>query len=318
MAGLPGSLRRMTTRPPATTQQATRIRAGAWAPYLMAVPALTGLLLFLALPFLLAVVLSFTNLRLGSPLTVEFAGLAQYEQIFTDKSFLRALLNNVVFAAMVVPLQTGLALMLALLLNHPLRGMAVFRTLIFMPVVYPMSLVAVVWILIFAPGPQGMMNAFLGFISLGAWQPKDFLHDPVFALPAIMLTSIWQGVGFQMVIVLAGLQGIPDDLYEAAAVDGAGRWQRFIHVTLPQLRNTLIFVALVTMILAFRLFDQVQIMTLGGPNDATTTVMFEAVRAAFERQQVARGAAISVVFFVIVLAITLVQRRLFRQEREIT
>ena len=318
MAGLPDSLRRMTTRPPATTQQATRIRAGAWAPYLMAAPALTGLLLFLALPFLLAVVLSFTNLRLGSPLAVEFAGLAQYEQIFTDKSFLRALLNNVVFAAMVVPLQTGLALMLALLLNHPLRGMAVFRTLIFMPVVYPMSLVAVVWILIFAPGPQGMMNAFLGFISLGAWQPKDFLHDPVFALPAIMLTSIWQGVGFQMVIVLAGLQGIPDDLYEAAAVDGAGRWQRFIHVTLPQLRNTLIFVALVTMILAFRLFDQVQIMTLGGPNDATTTVMFEAVRAAFERQQVARGAAISVVFFVIVLAITLVQRRLFRQEREIT
>ena len=186
-----------------------------------------------------------------------------------------------------------------------------------MPVVYPMSLVAVVWILIFAPGPQGVMNALLGFVSLGAWQPQDFLHDPVLALPAIMLTSIWQGVGFQMVIILAGLQGIPDELYEAAAVDGAGRWQRFIHVTLPQLRNTLIFVALVTTILAFRLFDQVQIMTLGGPNDATTTVMFEAVRAAFERQQVARGAAISVVFFAIVLAITVVQRRLFRQEREI-
>jgi multiple sugar transport system permease protein len=115
-----------------------------------------------------------------------------------------------------------------------------------------------------------------------------------------------------MVIILAGLQSIPGELYDAARVDGARPWRQFLHVTLPQLRNTLIFVMLVTTILAFRLFDQVQIMTQGGPNDATTTVMFEAVRAAFERQQIGRAAAMTVVFFVAVLAITVAQRRLVK------
>jgi multiple sugar transport system permease protein len=186
-----------------------------------------------------------------------------------------------------------------------------------MPVVFPLSLVAIVWVLIFAPGPNGMMNALLEMLSFGFWQPRDFLHDQLLALPAIMITSIWQGVGFQMVIILAGLQAIPAELYEAAAIDGASRWQQFWRVTLPQLRNTLIFVVLVTTILAFRLFDQVQIMTQGGPLNATTTAMFEAVQAAFGRQQVAKGAAMTVVLFVIVLLITLLQRRIVKQEREI-
>jgi len=210
-----------------------------------------------------------------------------------------------------------LALAVALLLNRHLKGLTLFRTLFFMPVVFPLSLVAVVWVLIFAPGANGMLNALLETISFGAWQPHDFLHDPVLALPAIMLTSIWQGMGFQMVIILAGLQGIPHELYEAAAIDGASRWHQFWRVTLPQLRNTLIFVMLVTTILAFRLFDQVQIMTQGGPRNATTTAMYEAVQSAFARQQVAKGAAMTVVLFVIVLLITLVQRRLVKQEREI-
>lgn len=284
---------------------------------LMSVPALLGLLLFVAVPFLLAVALGFTNLRLGSPLPLEWVGLEQYRRILTDPSFGRALLNNLLFALLVVPLQTTLALSLALLLNQRLAGIAAFRTLFFMPVVFPLSLVAVVWVLIYAPGPNGMMNAFLQTLSLGAWAPRDFLHDPLLALPAIMLTSIWQGAGFQMVILLAGLQAIPAELYEAAAIDGAGHRQRFWHVTLPQLRNTLIFVVLVTSILAFRLFDQVQIMTQGGPHDATTTVMYEAVQAAFARQQVARGAAMTVVLFLVVLLISWLQRRVARQEREV-
>ena len=215
----------------------------------------------------------------------------------------------------VVPLQTVLALLLALLINQRIQGILWFRTLFFMPVVFPLSLVAVVWILIYAPGPNGMMNTFLELISLGFWTARDFLHDPYLALPAIMLTSIWQGVGFQMVIVLAGLQSIPSELYEAAAIDGAGRWSSFWHITLPQLRNTLIFVVLVTTILAFRMFDQVQIMTQGGPHDASTTLMFEAVQAAFDRQQVARGAAITVVLFLVVLAISWLQRRVASQAR---
>lgn len=281
---------------------------------LFAVPALLGLLIFVVLPFALAVILAFTNLRLGSPLPTEFVGTEQFRRIFTDPDFTRALLNNAVFALVVVPVQTLLALSLALLLHQPLKGRALFRTLFFAPVVFPLSLVAVVWVLIYAPGPEGMMNGLLQTLTFGAWTPRDFLHDPYLALPAVMLTSIWQGAGFQMVILLAGLQGIPADLYEAAAMDGAGRWGRFLHVTLPQLRNTLVFTVLVTTILAFRLFDQVQIMTQGGPRNATTTVMFEAVQAAFERQQVAKGAAMTVVFFLVVLVITWVQRKIARQE----
>ncbi|MCP4286289.1 MAG: sugar ABC transporter permease [Gammaproteobacteria bacterium] len=284
----------------------------------MSAPAVIGLLLFVALPFLLAVVLGFTNLRLGSPLPLEWVGLEQYRRIFTDPSFPRALANNMLFAVVVVPLQTILALLLALLLNQRLYGISWFRTLFFMPVVFPLSLVAVVWVLIFAPGPNGMMNALLELISFGSWTPRDFLHDPQLALPAIMLTSIWQGAGFQMVIILSGLQAISSELYEAAAIDGAGCWQRFWHVTLPQLRNTLIFIVLVTTILAFRLFDQVQIMTQGGPHDATTTVMFEVVQASFARQQVARGAAMTVVLFLVVLLISWLQRRVARQEREVS
>jgi len=282
---------------------------------LFATPALAGLLIFVALPFLLAIVLAFTNLRLGSPLPLEFVGLRQFQRLFADPGFMQALANNLLFAAVVVPLQTVLALGLAMLLNQPLRGRGVFRTLFFLPVVFPLSLVAVVWVLIFAPGPQGLLNSALQAVSLGYWQPRDFLHDPQLALPAIMLTSIWQGAGFQMVILLAGLQGIPAELYEAARLDGAGGWRRFWHITLPQLRNTLIFVMLVTTILAFRLFEQVQIMTHGGPRHATTTVMYEAVQAAFSRQQVARGAAITVIFFLLVLLVTWLQRRVASQER---
>jgi multiple sugar transport system permease protein len=294
------------------------IRREGLLPILIAAPGVVGLLLFVALPFVVALVLSFTNLKLGSPLSTEFVGLEQYRRIFSDESFLRALLNNGLFALVVVPVQTALALALALLLNRGLRGMALFRTLFFLPVVFPMSLVAVIWMLIYAPGPDGMMNSFLTAVTFGAWEAKDFLHDPALALPALMVLSIWQGVGFQMIILLAGLQSIPRELYEAAAIDGAGRWGRFGHVTLPGMRNPLIFVVVVTTILAFRLFDQVQIMTRGGPGDATTTVIFEAVRAAFERQQVARGAAMTVVFFLVVLAVTCVQRRFIRQERAVS
>jgi len=285
--------------------------------WLLAGPGLLGLMLFIVLPFLLAVVLAFTNLRLGSPLPLEFVGLKQFARIVSDPGFQRALFNNLVFAMVVVPLQTGIALGLALLLNRGLRGTVVFRTLFFMPVVFPMSLVAVIWILIYAPGASGMMNAFLEMITWGAWQPRDFLRDPLLALPALMLLSVWQGAGFQMVILLAGLQSVPEELYQAAALDGAGRWQQFLHVTLPQLRNPLIFVVLVTTILAFRVFDQVQIMTRGGPQDATTVVMFETVQAAFTRQQVARACAMAVVFFLIVLFVTGLQRRLLRQQSEV-
>ncbi len=286
--------------------------------WLLVTPALVGLALFMVLPFLLAVGFSFTSLRLGSPLPVEFVGWSDYVHAFRDPGFVRGLANNGVFALVVVPVQTALGLGLALLLNRPLRGRVLFRTLFFMPVVFPLSLVAVVWVLIFAPGPGGLLNAALSTVTLGAWHARDFLNDPFWALPAIMLTSVWQGAGFQMVVLLAGLQSIPAQLYEAAAVDGAGRWHRFVHVTLPGLRNPLIFVVIVTTILSFRVFDQVRIMTRGGPQNASNTVIHELVRNAFDQGNVAVGAAMSVVFFLVVLAVALVQRRLLRQRGELS
>jgi multiple sugar transport system permease protein len=284
---------------------------------LMAAPALVGLLLFVALPFLLAVILSFTNLRLGSPLPIEFLGFEQYRRVWLDPNFRQALLNNGLFALVMVPVQTAIALGLALLLNRPLPGIALFRTIFFMPVVFPMALVAVIWTIIYAPSANGMMNAVLESMTLGWWEPRDFLNDPELALPAIMLLSLWQGVGFQMVIILAGLQSISSSLYEAAAIDGSNRWNQFRYITVPQLRNTLIFVMLVTSILSFRLFDQVKIMTQGGPNGATTTVMYEAVKASFEQQKMAKGAAMTVIFFSIVLVITTLQRILVPEENAI-
>ncbi len=276
---------------------------------LMASPAVLCLICFVAMPFLLAIVLSFTNLKLGSPLPLEFVGLEQFRRIFADDSFRRALLNNGIFALVVVPTQTSVALVLALALNQRIRGMVIFRALFFLPVVFPLSLVSVVWVLMFAPGPNGFLNGLLGALTLGEWVPKDFLRDPMLALPSIMVTSVWQGAGFQVVLLLAGLQAISHELYEAAQIDGAGPWQRFLHITVPQLSNTLTFVVVVTTILSFRLFDQVRIMTKGGPLDATTTVMFEAVRAAFDRQQLARGTAMTVVLFSVVLLVIGAGRR---------
>lgn len=283
----------------------------------MASPALAGLLLFLLLPFILAIALSFTNFRFNSPLPVRWIGGGNYARIFTDAAFQRALLNNIGFAAVIVPLQTGLALGLALLVNRPLKRMVVFRTLFFMPVIYPMALVSVVWALLLAPGPEGLMNQFLHAITFGAWNSDDFFRDPLLAMPAIVLMSLWQGTGYQMVILLAGLQAIPQELYEAAAIDRAGRWNQFWHVTLPQMRNTLLFVVMVTTLLAFRLFDQVWILTQGGPQNATTTVMFESFVAARERNQVGLGASMSVVLFCIVCGVALAQHFWIKQERQV-
>ena len=300
---------------PAFYPRLTQNTVTAW---LFILPGLLGLVFFVVIPFVLAFILSFTNMRLGSPLPIEFIGLTQYKRILSDTAFLAALKNNTIFALFVVPMQTCLALLLAMLINQSLRGMIIFRTLFFMPVVFPLSLVSVVWILIFAPSPQGTLNSLLHALSFGGWQSHDFLHETNWALPAITLTSIWQGVGFQMVILLAALQTIPAELYEAAEVDGANKFRQLLHITLPQLRNALIFVILVTTILAFRLFDQVQIMTQGGPGYATTTVMYETVKAAFGSQQVARGAAMTVVFFIVVLLLTLIQHYLIEHEKKIS
>jgi multiple sugar transport system permease protein len=300
---------------------AASVQQDTGAAVVMVTPAFLGLLAFVAIPFLLAIFLSTQNLHFGSGLAPTWMGLEQYRRLLLDPlfsaDFYRALINNATFAVVVVPAQTGLALAIALLLNRRLRGMPLFRTFFFMPVVFPMALVSVIWKLIYAPDDVGMLNTVLKVVSFGHIQPHDFLGDPKTAMAAIIVTSIWSGVGFQMVIILAGLQSISGSLYEAAAIDKAGKWQQFWNITMPGLRNTLVFVVMVTTILSLRLFDQVYIMTRGGPLNATTTVMYQAVTAAFARGNIGNAAAITVIFFVLVLAVALIQRWFLREEREI-
>jgi multiple sugar transport system permease protein len=295
-------------RPGAVVVARRRRRTG----FLFTLPGVVLLLLFLAGPFIMAVVLSFTNERLASPLPTRFIGLDNYTATFGSASFRKALVNNVWFTAIVVPLQTGFALALAILVNQKLRGIKVYRAIYFSPVVVVMTVAATVWLLLYSPD-RGLLNGLLSLISFGTLQ-SDWLRSETMALPSIMIMSVWQGVGFQMIIILAGLQDIPGDLYEAAAIDGATPWQRFLFITVPQLRNTLIFVTTVTMILAFRLFDQVWVMTRGSPLGNTNVMMLEMVNVGFEQQQIARGSAIAVIFFLIVLTLTIIQRRFLREE----
>lgn len=288
----------------------------------MVTPAVLLLIIFVVVPFLLAAWLSLNNVKIATGRPPNFLGLEQYRRILFDPAvsgeFYRGLINNFTFAAVVVPLQTAMALGLAMLLNRRLRGMPIFRTFFFMPVVFPMALVSVIWLLLYQRDSLGMFNALLSAMSFGLIGPVDWLGDPGIAMISIIIMSIWQGVGFQMIIILAGLQGISATLYEAAAIDKAGRWQTFLNVTVPGLRNTLVFVVLVTTIFSLRLFDQVYILTNGGPQNATTTVMLQAVTSAFQQDNVGRAAAITVVFFFIVLGVTVIQRRILQEEREIS
>lgn len=270
---------------------------------------------FLVVPFILAISYSFTNLRLISPLPAHFVGLLNYQRALADPLVRQAFGNNLLFVVVVVPVQTIFALWLAILVNQKIRVIAIFRTIFFAPVVTVMAAAATIWKLLYEPD-SGLINGFFRAITFGHFHP-NWLHDPHFALPAIMLLSIWQGVGFQMIIILAGLQDIPRELYEAASVDGASGWSQFINITVPQLRNTLIFVGTITTILAFRLFDQVFVLTQGGPVGSTETLMTRVITTGFGQQRIGASAAIAVLFFLVVLALSLVQRIFIREEGEV-
>lgn len=228
-----------------------------------------------------------------------------------DVVFLRALINTLIFAGVIAPLQGGLALLLALLLNQALPFINVFRAVYFAPVVVSMVVVSLLWRFIY-DGENGLLNTMLGIATFGSFQPVDWLGNPYTAMPAMIAMSAWQAVGFHMVIWLSGLQTIPNSLYEAAGLDGAGAWQKFRYVTWPGLRNTAVLVLIVISIQAMGLFVQVDVMTRGGPLDATQSVVYQAVQRGYDKQDIAEGSAISVVLFVVVLVITIVNRYLTR------
>lgn len=344
--------------------------------WLMALPALLILLIFLVIPFFIAFAAAFTNQRLISPNPTEFVGLRNFERLLTirlftleplvdeatgaamrddegnieyprlrnftrknpdypelnglreltswqsgdnrtvilagDVVFIRALMNTTIFAAVIAPLQGGLALLLALLLNQALLYINVFRAIYFAPVVVSMVVVSILWRFIY-DGHNGLLNTILAALSFGAFEPVDWLGNPYTAMPALIAMSAWQGVGFHMVIWLAGLQTIPASLYEAAALDGAGAWQKFRYVTWPGLRNTAVLVLIVITIQATGLFIQVDVMTRGGPLDATQSVVYQAVQRGYDKQDIAEGAAISVILFFMVLMVSLAQRYLTRE-----
>jgi multiple sugar transport system permease protein len=234
-------------------------------------------------------------------------GGRRYVVLAGDPTFATSLRNNIFFSLVVIPLQTGIGLLLALLVNQQLRGRNVFRTIYFSPVVTSMVVISIVWTFLYEKN-VGLMNQFLRTLSFGQLGPVDWLGNPGVAMWAIILMSVWQGVGFQMVLFLAGLQSIAESLYEAAAIDGANAWQKFRFITVPSLRSVTVFIIITITIAAFQLFTQVFVMTDGGPAGATSTVMFHMVQKGFREQDIAYASAIAVIFFLIIVAISLIQR----------
>ena len=279
----------------------------------MLLPALVLVGVFLVLPFALSCWISLTNERLiPRPVPARFVGFDNFVRILGDEAFWNALFNVTAFTVMVVPVQCGFALALAILLNGKLPFRNVFRGLFFLPAITSMVIVCVIWSTLFQY-PTGPFNQILGALSFGLVGPVDWLGNPRTALPAIVLLSAWQAYGFQMVVYLAGLQNIDPTLYEAARMDGAGTWGRFWHVTMPGLRQTHIFALIITTIQAFKLFTQVNILTQGGPRGATDTVVHYMFTTGFVDQRVGSASAVSILLFIFVLAVSLVQRLVVKE-----
>jgi len=229
-----------------------------------------------------------------------------------DPQFLVSVANTFLFALLVVPLQCSLAFAMALWVNRSFRGRVVLRTVFFAPVVTSMVVVAALWGLILHTDAGLLNQALRALLGPGAPQP-DWLGDPHTAMLSIAVMSAWQGAGFQMLVFLAGLQGISQEQYEAADVMGASAWQKFAWITLPGLRRTWAFVLLSTTVAAFGLFTQVDVLTGGGPRDSTSTLIYHAVRVGLREQDIAYGSAMTLFFFVLVLLLSLGQKKLLQR-----
>lgn len=264
-------------------------------------PNFIGFLIFTLVPVVFSLILAF--MKWDSFSTPEFVGLQNFTRMLSDDTFWISLKNTFLYTIGVFPLTLVCSLGLAILLNQKIKGVKFFRTAFFFPYVTSLVAIAVVWSMLFHP-TMGPINQFLRVVIEN---PPGWLSSSDWALTAIIIVSVWRGMGYYMILYLAGLQGISKELYEAAAMDGANKWKQFIHITVPALRPTTFFVTIMLVINCFKIFDLVQVMTDGGPGRATNVLVYQVYSEAFVKINFGYASAIAMVLFVIVLVITVIQ-----------
>lgn len=274
-------------------------------------PNFLGFAIFTLIPVLAALALAFMDWDSFS--APEFIGIKNFQRLFADQTFWIALQNTAVYAFGHIPLTLVISLGLAMILNQKLKGIGFFRVAVFFPYITSLVAVAVVWNMMFNP-TSGPINQFLH--AIGIADPPGWTTSTAWAMPAVIITSVWRDMGYYMVLYLAGLQSIPSELYEAAEMDGANAWQRFWNVTVPSLRPTTFFVTVMLTVASFKVFDLIVVMTDGGPGRSTTVLSQLIYREGIAEGNFGYSSAISLVLFLIVLTVTVVQFKIQqRQER---
>jgi multiple sugar transport system permease protein len=280
------------------------------AAYLFLAPAISAIFIFFFLPVLTALMISFTDFdiyTLGGWGTLRFVGLNNYIKLIDDPLFWQALQNTFYYVVAAAPLSIAISLGAALLLNSKLiKYKGIFRLSYFMPVVTTLVAVAIVWRFIYHP-KFGILNYILSFVGIN---PIDWLGDPVWAMPSIILMSVWKNFGYNMIIFIAGLQNIPEELYEAADIEGANGWQKFKSITLPMLAPTTLFVTLITMIGFFQIFAEPYVMTQGGPLNKTLTIVQYMYQEGFRWWNMGYSSSIAFVLFFIIFIGTMIQLKI--------
>jgi putative chitobiose transport system permease protein len=261
-------------------------------------------------PALKAIAISFTDFNLINP--AQWVGWRNYIALWSDPFFIGALKNTLLYLVVVVPVLVVLPIFLALLVNRSIPGIRFFRAAIYLPVVTSLVISALVWKWVYEE--KGLLNHFLLASGLTD-DPVGFLTDPACALFSVMAVTVWTGMGYYMVIYLAGLQAIPRHLYEVAEVEGVSAWQQTLHITIPLLRPSIAVVAVMSSIGAMKVFEEVYVMTRGGPLDATKTLVFLLYESAFVEFEMGYASAIGVVLFALTGVFSLINLRLLRQKR---
>ncbi len=268
-----------------------------FAGLLFILPALLGILIFIVVPVICSFGLSFTDWDLLNP--IKFVGLANYKLIFSESLFYKIFFNTVVFALSTSILGVVIPLVLASILNSKIRGSEFFKTAYFLPFITPMVVIGVVWAWIFDPN--------IGFLNQVLQIHINWLYDVNFAMPALIIVSVWKLIGYNMIIFLSSLSSISNSLFEAAKIDGANSVQTFVNVTVPMLSPTIFFVVIITAISSFQVFDLIYLMTQGGPLDSTNVLVYAIYKNAFEYFDVGKASAIAYVLFAVILVLTLIQ-----------